>query len=169
MKVVKDSMVLINLAKITLLETSCDHFRKVIIPIGVFEETILAGKEKGMGDVLTIEKLIEIKKIIVKKVNDGNLLKMAFEFNIYGGEAESLALYKQEKADLLISDDYNLRKKKVLVGANIVGSLAIISELRKLNKISKSKFVSSIEKMREVGWFSNSVLDKVLMDGEKHG
>jgi len=33
----------------------------------------------------------------------------------------------------------------------------------------KNKFVSSINKMREIGWFSNAVLDKVLMEGEKYG
>lgn len=169
MKVVKDSMVLINLAKTILLENSCDYFKMVMIPNSVFEETVIVGKKKGFEDALIIEKLIKNKKIIVKQIKDKNLLKMTYEFNIYGGEAESLALYKQEKANLLISDDYNLRKKKDLVNANIIGSLAVILKLRENKKIDKNKFVNSIEKMRKIGWFSNSVLDKVLMEGEKYG
>lgn len=169
MKAVKDSMILINLAKITVLEKSCDYFKKVMIPELVFSETVIAGKEKGLNDALIIESLIKNKKIEVKKVKDKNLIKMANEFNIYGGEAESLALYKQEKADLLISDDYNLIKKKEIINAKIIGSLAVILKLKEMKKIDKTKFVNSIDKMREIGWFSNAVLDKVLMEGEKYG
>ena len=169
MKVVKDSMVLINLAKTTILEISCDYFKKVMIARGVFEETVIVGKKKGMEDAKLIEILVKNKKIEVKQVKDKNLLKMANEFNIYRGEAESLAIYNQEEADLLISDDYNLRKKKELVKAKIIGSLAVILKLKLANKINKNKFIDVIEKMREVGWFSNAVLDKVLLESEKHG
>ena len=169
MKVIKDSMILINLAKITILEKSCDYFKKVMISELVFNETVTAGKEKGVNDALIIESLINNKKIELKKLKNKDLIKMINEFNIYGGEAESLALYKQEKADLLISDDDNLRKKKEVVNAKIIGSLAVILKLIEKKKIDKNKFVSSINKMREIGWFSNAVLDKVLMEGEKYG
>lgn len=78
-------------------------------------------------------------------------------------------LYKQENADLLISDDNNLRKKKEIINAKILGSLGVILKLRKEKKLDKNKFVNSIDKMREIGWFSNAILDKVLMEGEKYG
>src|SRR3989344_6196099 len=141
MKVVKDSMVLINLAKTTILEISCDYLKKVMIERGVFEETVIVGKKKGMEDAKLIEILVKNKKIEVKQVKDKNLLKMANEFNIYRGEAESLAIYNQEEANLLISDDYNLRKKKELVKAKIIGSLAVILKLKLANKINKNKFI----------------------------
>ena len=169
MKVVKDSMILINLAKITLLEASCDYFSKVIISKGIFEESVIDGKNKGMEDALLIESVIKKGKIEVKNLRDKKLIKMINQFNIYGGEAESLALYLQEKGDLLISDDYNLRKKKESVNAKIIGSLSVILRLRKNNKIGKEKFLMSVNKMREIGWFSSSILDKVTIEGEKYG
>lgn len=169
MKVVKDSMVLINLAKITLLELSCDYFINVLISKIVFEESVIVGKNKGMEDALIIEAIIKKKKIKVKNLRDEKIIKLINQFNIYGGEAESLALYWQEKGDLLISDDYNLRKKKEIANAKIIGSLAVILKLRKENKIDKAKFLKAVNKMREIGWFSNSILDKVLMEGEKYG
>ncbi|MEK6948026.1 MAG: hypothetical protein AABX19_02170 [Nanoarchaeota archaeon] len=169
MKVVKDSMVLINLAKITLLETSCNFFKVVLIPKMVFEEVVTAGKNKGSDEVIIIENLIKNKKIKVKEIKDKEVTKMVNEFNIYGGEAEALILYKQEKCDLLISDDFNLRKKKDLVNARIIGSLAVLLKLRQSKKIDKNKFENCINKMREIGWFSSSVIDKVLLDGEKYG
>ncbi len=169
MKVVKDSMVLINLAKITILEKSCDYFKKVMIPELVFNEVVTTGKKKGMNDALIVENLVKNKKIEVKKIKNKDLIKTVNEFNIYEGEAEALALYKQEKADFLISDDDNLRKKKDIINAEIIGSLAVILKLRKNKKIDKKKFIGSIDKMREIGWFSNSVIDKILMEGEKYG
>jgi len=169
MRVVKDAMVLINLAKITLLVHSCDYFEKVMIADGVFDEAVTSGKEKGMEDAFLIEQLIKAEKIKVKRIKNKSFIKMINAFNIYGGEAESLALYKQEKADLFISDDDNVRKKKHVIQANIIGSLAVLLKLRKAHKISKDKFMVSIEKMRSIGWFSNAVLDKVLMEGEKDG
>ncbi len=169
MRVVKDAMVLINLAKITLLAHSCDYFGKVMIAKRVFYEAVTLGKEKGMEDAFLIGQLIKDEKIEVKRIINKNFIKMINAFNIYGGEAESLALYKQEKADLLISDDDNLRKKKDVIQANIIGSLAVLLKLKKTHKISKEKFINSIEKMRGIGWFSNSILDKVIMEGEKDG
>lgn len=169
MKVVKDSMVLINLAKITLLAASCSHFKHVMISAGVYEETVIAGKKKSMPDAALIDNLVRESSIEVRKIRDMQLLAMANEFNIYGGEAESLALYKQEDADFLISDDYNLRKKKEALNANIIGSLAVILRLRKSKRIDAIKFKESVEKIRKIGWFSNAVLDKVLQEGEKYG
>jgi len=167
MKAIKDAMVLIHLAKITVLEKSCKYFQEVCIPEEVFKETVVKGKEKGLEDAFLIEQLIEASKIKIKKVTDLKLIRMANEFNIFGGEAEALALYRQENAEYLISDDDNLRKKREIVHANIIGSLGVLLMLRRSDKIDKMKFISSIERMRDIGWFSNAVLDKVILEGER--
>lgn len=168
MIVVKDAMVLIYLAKITLLEKSCEYLENVIIPPAVFDETVTAGKKADLPDAFIIEKAIQNKKILVKNIEDKSLLSFSYSFNIYGGEAEALALYKQEKADYLISDDDNVRRKKEVIQANVIGSLAVLLKLREINMINKYKFVSAIDKLREVGWFSSALLDKVLLEGEKY-
>ena len=105
-------MVLIHLAKLSVLEKSCDYFKRVLIPELVYKE-FLKGKEKSLPDVPITLKLIESKKIIIEKVKDINLIKKANEFNIQRGEAEVIALYWQEKADFLATDDDNVRKKKI--------------------------------------------------------
>ncbi len=166
MKVVKDAMVLINLAKTTTLEKSCDYFENVFIAEEVFKEAVILGKQKGMADAILIENLVKQNKIKVKKVKNRNSIKLSNELNIYGGEAESLIIYKEENADFLISDDDNLRKKKYLVNANIIGSLAVLLKLRKTKKIGKEKFLTAIQTIRRIGWFSSSIIDRVLMEGE---
>ena len=79
--IVKDAMVLIHLAKITLLEKSCNYFRKIFISTKIYEE-ILMGKEKDCPDVEIIVDLVAKKKIRIGKIKQQDLLKKANDFNI---------------------------------------------------------------------------------------
>lgn len=168
MLVVKDSMVLIHLAKITLLETACAYFGKVEIPEKVYNETVVAGKEKGHEDAVLIESAIKTGAIGVKKVQKPGLVKKANDFNIYGGEAEALALYWQEKAGLLATDDDNVRAKKEALGLRLIGTPAIIMRLFNGKKIGPEKARQSVAKLRKIGWFSGEVMDRILNGVEKN-
>lgn len=163
---VKDSMVLLHLAEITLLEKSCEYFRDIIIPSMIYNE-VLVGKEKGYLNAKIVIDFIEKKKIAVKQVRSGTLLKKAEEFNIQKGEAEAVALYWQEKADYLATDEDNVRKKSVLLNVNVIGTPAIVLKLYKKNLIERKKFEESLSELRKIGWFSDVVIDKVKMEGLK--
>lgn len=165
MMVVKDAMVLIHLAKLSILEKSCDYFKRVLMPELVLQE-IIKGEEKGFPDVQVIISLIKDKKIIVRKATDESLIKKAEQFNIQRGEAEVIALYWQEKAGLIATDDDNVRKKKILLGIKVIGTPAIILTLFKEKIIDKNKAKQCISELRKIGWFSSAVLDKMLMEAE---
>lgn len=158
-------MVLIHLAKITLLEKSCDYFKRIIIAKTVHIE-IMKGKEKGYGDVALIIDLINRKKINVLNVKDSKLVEKASKFNIQGGEAESVALYWQEQANYLATDDDNVRKKSVLLNIKVIGTPAIILRLHKNKIIEKNKFIESVKELRKIGWFNNTIIDKLLMEAK---
>lgn len=160
--IVKDAMVIIHLAKITLLGKSCEYFSKVIIPETVYKE-ILAGKAVH-SEVNIIEDLILGKKIKIQKIRNRKLLKKAKEFNIQSGEAEAVALCWQEKSGYLATDDDNVRKKGMILNIKIIGTLAIILKLYREKMIEKGKFEDSLNELRKIGWFSNAVIDK-LMEG----
>ncbi len=164
--IVKDSMVLIHLAKITLLEKSCNYFGTVLIPGAVFSE-ILEGREKGHGDVKVINDLVEAKKIMVKKITKKAFIQRAREFNITKGEGEAVALYWQEKADFLLTDDDEVRRKRMLLGIKVIGTPAVILELYQKRIIGRGKFEESTGELRKIGWFSNQVIDKILLEAEK--
>jgi len=166
MLLVNDAMVLIHLAKITLLETACAFFDQVIIPEMVFDETVKAGKQKGYSDAFLIERTVNAGKIKVKAVKEKKLLKKANDFNVFGGEAEAVALYWQEKAGLMASDDDNVRNKKEILEINLIGTPAILLSLYKNKKIEAEKARQSIARLRKIGWFSSQVLDKILMEVE---
>ncbi|MDO8460745.1 MAG: hypothetical protein Q7S74_06560 [Nanoarchaeota archaeon] len=161
--IVKDSMVIIHLAKITLLESSCELFKHVIIPNKVYNE-IMKGKEKGYGEVSLIEALIENHKILVKSIERKDLLDKVVDFNIQGGEAEAVALYWQENADYLATDDDNIRKKKELLRLNLIGTPAILLLLYKKKIIKKEKCLDAIHKLKKIGWFSSTIIDKMIME-----
>jgi len=166
MIVIKDAMVMIHLAKMTLLESSCKYFKDVMIPDLVYEE-VIAGKEKGFLEVSVIESLINSKMIRVKKVKNENYLKKANEFNIQRGEAESLSLYWQEKANYLAIDDDNVRRKSSLLNLRIIGTPVIILILYRKRLIDKDKFRSSLHELKRIGWFSNAVIDKIMEEAER--
>ena len=165
MIIIKDAMVLIHLAKLSILENSCDYFKRVLIPELVHQE-IIEGEEKGFPDVQVILNIIKNKKIIIKQVNDGSLIKKANQFNVQRGEAEVIALYWQERANLIATDDDNVRKKKTLLNIEVIGTPAIILWLFREKMINENKAEQCISELRKIGWFSAAVLDKVLMEAK---
>jgi predicted nucleic acid-binding protein len=166
--VVKDSMILIHLAKITLLESSCNFFGRVKIPELVFEETVKIGKQRGFEDAFLIEELVRNGTIKTKNVLKKGLVKKANQFNVFGGEAEALALYWQEKADFLATDDDNVRKKKEILGISLIGTPAIILALYQKKIINAEKIKQALQKLKKIGWFSPEIIDRILLEVEKN-
>ena len=168
MLVIADPMVLIHLARITLLKLSCNFFGQVIIPNLVYKETVVEGKRRGYADAHLISQLIEEQEINVEGVKDRGLIRKAHDFNIQRGEAEAVALYWLKKADLIASDDDNVRRKRYLLELDLIGTPALILTLFKNTIITKEKLIQSINELGKIGWFSNTVLDKILMEVEKN-
>lgn len=160
---VADTMVVIHLAKVTLLEASCGYFKSLVIPEAVYQE-ILAGRKKGYADAILVEELLKAKKCEVMRVREKKHLRRAEQFNVQRGEAEALALYWQEDADQLASDDDNLRKKSILLGIRLIGTPAIMLRLYREKVITQQKLAESLQALRKIGWFSSSVIDKILME-----
>ncbi|MEK6970872.1 MAG: hypothetical protein AABW68_04255 [archaeon] len=164
---IEDSMVLIHLAKLSLLELSCAHFGNVVISEMVLDETVTTGKEKGFPDSFLIEEMVHKKKVRVEKVINKELIERVNQFNVYGGEAESVALYWQEKADLLACDDDNVRSKKDVLGLSLIGTPVIILQLFRNKLISGEAVIESVSKLRKIGWFHSEVLDRVIREVNK--
>lgn len=166
MLVVKDAMVLIHLSKLTLIEKSCKFFEEITIPNFVNKEVVKKGKKEGYKDAVLIEEIIEDGLIEIKKIENPKLIDRANKFNIQGGEAEAVALYWQEEADLLATDDDNVRNKRVLLELDLIGTPPIIWKLFENGMIDENKFCESLETLRDIGWFSNAVIDKILNKGK---
>lgn len=70
---------------------------------------------------------------------------------------------------MIATDDDAVRVKKEVLGLNIIGTPSIIMSLFNNRKIGKEKASESITKLRQIGWFNNEVLDKILLEVEKNG
>ena len=161
--IVKDAMVLIHLAKMSILRKSCEYFKQVLIPTEVYEE-IMKGKDSEHYDLKIIEEEIKVKRIAVEEVVNKDLIKKVNNFNVYGGEAEAVALYWEKDAEYLASDDNNIRKKKELFELNIIGTPAIVVALYRKGSIGEEKYLKSIDLLKKIGWFSSSVIDMMKME-----
>ena len=164
MLVIKDSMVIIHLAKTALLESSCTYFGKVLIPKLVQEEVV----RDGHPETLLIREMIRGKKIIVAAVKDKSLIRRANQFNLQRGEAEVVALYWERHADLIATDHDNVRKKRDSLQLKIIGTPAIIFELYRKKYLDHEKLQEAVKVMREISWFSNVIWDKILMGANKN-
>ena len=161
--IVKDAMVVIHLAKITMLEKSCSFFGETYITKSVHNE-IKMGTEKEYGDVLIIEDLIKKGKIIVMDVGGQTKPSPVAQFNIQGAEADAVNLYHNLKADFLATDDDNVRKKSDLLNLKVVGTLGILLKLYRERIISREKFEDCLKTLRKIGWFSNAIVDRLQME-----
>lgn len=157
-------MVLIHLAKITTLEESCDYFHNVIIPEKVKLEVI----KEEFPETIIIKELIIKNKIQVKSIENKNHLKKAYNLNIFRGEAEVVALAWELNAEAIATDDDNVRKKREIINLEIIGTPAILLTLFEQKKITKEKLYLAIRKMKEIGWFSSTIWDKMKMEVEKN-
>lgn len=162
---VKDAMVLIHLAKMTLLQTSCQVFGPVRVPARVRDE-VLAGKEKGYPDAAVVEKRLEAGDLQVVDLDSeaqDDLTELE-KLNVRGGEAHAIALCWQEGIDRLATDDDNVRDKQEILGIRCVGTPALLLGLFERGSITREKVERAVEVLERVGWFSQAVLDKVRME-----
>lgn len=161
-------MVLIHLAKMTILQTSCQVFGPVRIPRRVQEE-VLVGKEEGYPDAAVVEQTIDEGALEVVDLDEDaeeDLTELE-KLNVRGGEAHAVALCWQEGVDRLATDDDNVRNKQELLGIRCVGTPAILLGLFKRGAIDEGKVRRALDVLERVGWFSQAVLDKVRMEVER--
>jgi predicted nucleic acid-binding protein len=161
MIVVKDSMVLIHLAKMQVLTDSCQYFGDVIIPTKVYEGTVINGKKKGHSDALIIQQTINSNLIKIKEIKNKDNVDNLKLFGLHFGEAEAVALYFQEKAQFLATDDDSCRKNRIILGINIIGSPAIVLMLFRKALITRKKAIDCISALETIGWFGAEVMHEM--------
>jgi predicted nucleic acid-binding protein len=167
MLIIKDSMILIHLAKMQILTDSCRHFGNVLIPKKVYEETVINGKNKGHPDSLIIEQTVANNLIKIKGVKNKKKVDDLRIFGLHLGEAEAIALYFQEKAQLLATDDDTCRKNRIILGINIIGSPAIVIMLFRNSLITRNKALDCISSLETIGWFDIEVINEMKQQIEK--
>jgi predicted nucleic acid-binding protein len=167
MIIVKDSMILIHLAKMQILTDSCRHFGDVLIPTKVYEETVINGMKKNLPDALIIEQAITSDLIKIREIEDKKKVDNLRIFGLHLGEAEAVALYFQEKAQFLATDDDTCRRNRIILGINIIGSPAIVIMLFRNALITRNKALDCVSSLATIGWFDTEVIHEMKRQIEK--
>ena len=160
-------MILIHLAKMQILTDSCRHFGNVLIPPKVYEETVINGKKKDHPDAVIIEQAVTSEMIKIKEIEDKKKVDNLRIFGLHLGEAEAVALYFQERAQFLATDDDTCRRNRILLGIKIIGSPAIVIMLFRNSLITRSKALDCVSALESIGWFDTEVIHEMKRQIEK--
>lgn len=153
MIIVSDTSPVTNLIQIKRLELLKSLFKKIIIPVSVFEELAII---KEQGDLIANCNWIEIVAAI-----DKEKIKL-LEKDVDKGEAEAIVLALETHADLLLMDDLKGRNLAEKNGLKIVGLLGVLIQSKKENFIPEIKPLLDAL-IKEAGFrISPSLLNSVL-------
>lgn len=142
-------------------------FRQVIIPSLVHKEVVEKGIENSHPDAFVVQKLEKEGYIKVTPVTETSLMDELKVYGSKGGELEAVALYMQEKGDLIASNDDKVRKLQLILNLELVSSLEIIFMLARKGAVSKDRAKGCLGELKKVGWFSKNVIDAIMEEVEQ--
>lgn len=155
MKIVCDTNIIIDFAKLNKLNLLKNLFEEVIIPEEVREELLVGDREDE------ISKMID-EWIKVKKVKDMLALE-SLKAHMGKGEAASIVLYDEIRADLLAINDLKARGVAHAMGVRIIGTLGILKLAKERGLLKKIKPL--LDKLKEIGaYIDNGLYKRILAD-----
>jgi len=158
--VICNSSPIINLSKIHRLDLLKLLFDKVIIPNAVYDELVL--NPEYINEIEQLKNCIKQGTIEVKKVIDVNLVK-ALRNELDYGESEVIALALDEKADIVIIDELEARKKAELFNLSKTGFIGLLIKAYKLNHIND--VIGYLDLAIEKGfWINRRLYKRIVAD-----
>ena len=145
MRVVSNSSVLINLARIGKLDLLHELYGELVIPEAVWQEVVI----KGAGQPGTDE--VKAATWIKKHVNTNKQLVHALRQDLDAGEAEAIAVASEVKAELLLMDERLGRETAHHLGLRYIGLIGVLIEARRRGLISAVK--PHLDALRDMAGF----------------
>ena len=163
--IVSNSTVLIYLAKIGKLNLLKKLFIEVFIPVEVFNEVVVNGKEHQHFDAFVIEWAIEEGWIEVRKIKvDKDLM----EFGIDKGEAEAISLAKSLGLAILI-DQTHARIAAKAFGLKPRGTIFVLLAALRKKYLTHEEYQDSLEELVKAGFrMSDEVYLAAVRMGKKN-
>jgi predicted nucleic acid-binding protein len=145
---VSNSTPLIYLAKIGELYLLEKLFDTVLIPVKVYSEVVMSGKEKGYHDAYLVEEFVEKGFIVKKEVKMKKLKNMP----IGRGEAETIELAAREGLKDVLIDEAKARRIARMYNLRPKGTLWILVSAFKDDLLSKGELMNNIEELIKSGY-----------------
>ena len=160
--IVSDASTLILLQKIGLLDKLVKNF-KIVISEEIYKEAVLKGKARKFSDSYQIENKINENLVKIVKIKDRNkAIQLVNEFGIGEGEAQSIVLFSQEKADILAADDHKSINVCKVYRIPFMTALTFALDSCKRNIIRKNEAKEMIESLSIYGRYKDELIYKAL-------
>ncbi|MFW6196015.1 MAG: hypothetical protein ACOC5D_01640 [Thermoplasmatota archaeon] len=151
-----DASTLILLAKIELLGKLSEEI-DIVIPETVKKE---ATAKKEAFDSKLIQSLINKGNIIIKPVDKSSTIKeLMKDFNMHKGEASVLALFNEQKAELIATDDGQLIKAAKVMSIPFASSITFLIRSKQKGLIEKEIALEKLKKLEKYGWYKARIIE----------
>ncbi|NYB28194.1 MAG: DUF3368 domain-containing protein [Methanobacteriaceae archaeon] len=142
MIVISNSTPLIALSKIDNLNLLKDYFKEIFIPQEVYNEVVVAGRNRPGAEKVESADWIKVKEV------KNRVAVESLAINLGKGESEAIILAR-EIDDLLIIDDGQARKTAELMDLKITGTIGILLLAASEDKIN---FKETFDHLISVGF-----------------
>lgn len=160
--IVSNSTVLIYLVKIGKLSLLKKLFRKVLIPVEVFNEVAIRGKENQHPDAFVIEAAVEEGWIEVKDIEAIAELE---EFGIDSGESQAISLAKSLGVPVLL-DQTHARIAAKALGLKTRGAIFVLAAALRKKLLTYKEYADSLEELVKAGF---RMSDEVYLSAVRMG
>ena len=161
MIVVSNTTPLIGLASIGRFELLSRLFSTINIPQAVYDEIVVAGREKGIA-IREVSTSSWVKTVAVR---DRLAVEVLLD-ELDAGEAETIVLARELSADWVLMDERKGRRKLDQLGLRKIGTLGILLKAKELGLVSVIQ--PDIERLRQQGFsLSQAVVDAVLQQANE--
>jgi predicted nucleic acid-binding protein len=143
-------------------------YEQVLIPQAVYEEVVVAGLREGHSDAIAVDHAVQLGHIIVQSVvlsvND-----LHWSADIDSGEAEVIALARDNNADFALIDNAHARRAARSVGIPLRGTVGVLLEAASRDKLTVFEFELLINeiKRRPEFWISQRLCDAALAQAQR--
>ncbi len=146
--IVSNSTALIYLAKIGKLSLLKRLFKEVFIPVEVFNEVVIRGKEQQHVDAFLIESAVEEGWIRIKDIET---IREVNEFGIHSGEAQAISLAKSLSVPILI-DQTHARIAAKALGLKPRGTIFVLLAALRKKLLTYEEYQDSLEELVKAGF-----------------
>ncbi len=138
MKAVINSSPVISLSLVKQLELLFKIYDEIIIPKSVYHEVVIKGTGKvGSDNLETISRFTVLEP-------DNKTLKDTIMLELDEGEADVIAISKENNIDYVIIDEFAGRQYASLLNLKVAGSLGILLVGKKLGLLKEIKLLMDI-------------------------
>ena len=159
-KVVCNSSPLIHLSKAGRLSLLRDFFQEILVPKKVLMESV--ENSGGAEDAKEIENADWIHPMTIEDLD----LKKALKLTIDEGEAAAIVLALEQKADLVLMDDYDGRAMAKEYNLKVVGTIGILLKAKLEGKTISLRH--DLDVLRKNGfWLSEELYLKLIAEANE--